>query len=108
LHGGKAYEYRLLDGVRVALPLQSPVSSAQSRTAQRSRRLRIRGGGDPGLVRALYAEITKPAGEPLQAGLDSTVHSHVMTFAAEEARVTARTVDVAEFQAQVWGPANRR
>lgn len=44
--------------------------------------------------------MTKPAGEPLEAGLDSTVHSHVMTFAAEEARATGRTVDVAEFQAR--------
>jgi hypothetical protein len=58
------------------------------------------GGGDPGLVRALYGEMTKPAGELLEAGLDSTVHSHVMTFAAEEARLTGRTVDVAKFQAR--------
>jgi len=59
----------------------------------------LHGGGDPGLVRALYAEMTKPAGEPLEAGLDSTVHSHVIAFAAEEARATGRTVDVAEFEA---------
>lgn len=60
----------------------------------------LHGGGDAGLARALYDEMTKPAAEPLEAGLDSTVHSHVMTFAAEEARLTGRTVDVAEFQAR--------
>ncbi len=35
---------------------------------------------------------------PLAAGLDSTVHSHVIAFAGEEARVTGRTVDLAEFE----------
>jgi hypothetical protein len=57
----------------------------------------LHGGGDAGLVRALYGEMTKPAGAPLEAGLDSTLHSHVMTFAAEEARLTGRTVDIEEF-----------
>jgi len=32
----------------------------------------LHGGGDPGLIRALYGEMTKPAGEPLEAGLDSS------------------------------------
>ncbi|HEY5910077.1 MAG TPA: Gfo/Idh/MocA family oxidoreductase [Verrucomicrobiae bacterium] len=58
----------------------------------------LHGGGDAGLVNALYAEMAKPPGAPLEAGLDSTVHSHVMTFAAEEARVTGRVVDVDQFQ----------
>ena len=52
----------------------------------------LHGGGDPGLVNALYDEMTSPTGSPLAAGLDSTVHSHLITFAAEEARVTGRTV----------------
>jgi predicted dehydrogenase len=57
----------------------------------------LHGGGDAGLVKALYEEMTKPPGVPLEAGLESTVHSHVMTFAAEEARLTGRVVDVEEF-----------
>jgi len=61
----------------------------------------LHGGGDPGLINALYDEMTRPAGEPLQAGIDSTVHSHVLTFAAEEARLTRRTVDVAEFARRI-------
>ena len=58
----------------------------------------LHGGGDQGLIDALYDEMTKPPGAPLEAGLDSTVHSHLMTFAAEEARVTGRVVDLEEFR----------
>ena len=60
-------------------------------------------GGDAGLVNALYDEMTKPSGEPLEAGLDSTVHSHLMTFAAEQARLTGRVVGVSEFQREHSG-----
>jgi hypothetical protein len=34
----------------------------------------------------------------LAAGIDSTVHSHLIAFAAEEARLTGRTVNLAEYQ----------
>lgn len=60
----------------------------------------MHGGGDPGLVNALYEEMSGPAGAPLAAGLDSTVHSHVIGFAAEEARRTGQTVDLEEFRRQ--------
>jgi len=60
----------------------------------------LHGGGDSGLVNVLYDEMTSPPGTPLAAGLDSTVHSHLIGFAAEEARVTGRTVDLEEFQRQ--------
>ena len=58
----------------------------------------LHGGGDPGLVRALYEEMTKPRGAALEAGLDSTLHSHVMAFAAEQARLTGRTVSLDELE----------
>jgi predicted dehydrogenase len=58
----------------------------------------LHGGGDPGLIRALYAEMTSPPGVALAAGLNSTVHSHVIGFAAEESRRTGRTVEIEEFQ----------
>jgi len=61
----------------------------------------LHGGGDAGLVNALYDEMTKPPGTALAAGLDSTVHSHVIGFAAEESRATGRTVDLDEFQRRV-------
>jgi predicted dehydrogenase len=54
-------------------------------------------GGDAGLVNALYHELTKPAGAALHTGLAASVHSHVLAFAAEEARLTGQVVDVAEF-----------
>ena len=56
----------------------------------------LHGGGDPGLVNALYDEMTSPPGSLLAAGLASTVHSHLIAFAAEEARVTGRTVDLVQ------------
>ena len=64
----------------------------------------MHGGGDAGLVNALYEEMTGPAGAPLQAGLDSTVHSHLIGFAAEQARVTGRTVNLEEFRQRLPCP----
>lgn len=61
----------------------------------------LHGGGDPGLVNALYDEMTKPVSAPLAAGLDSTVHSHLMAFAAEEARLTGRVVTVEDLLRKV-------
>jgi len=58
----------------------------------------LHGGGDAGLVNALYDEMTKAPGLPLEAGLDSTVHSHMIAFAAEEARATGTTVELEDFQ----------
>lgn len=58
----------------------------------------LHGGGDAGLINALYDEMTKPAGARLEAGLDSTVHSHLIALAAEEARLTGRVVDLKEWQ----------
>ena len=58
----------------------------------------LHGGGDAGLVNALYDEMTAAPDVPLAAGLDSTVHSHLIGFAAEESRATGRVVNVAEFQ----------
>lgn len=59
----------------------------------------LHGGGDAGLIEALYDEMTKPVGAPLEAGIESTAHSHLIAFAAEEARVTGRTVGVLENKA---------
>ncbi len=61
----------------------------------------MHGGGDPGLVNALYEEMTCSDGRPLAAGLDSTVHSHLIAFAAEEARITATCVDLDKFRRQI-------
>ena len=58
----------------------------------------LHGGGDAGLVNALYDEMTKPKGAPLEAGIESTVHSHLIAFAAEEARLTGQVVDLASWR----------
>ncbi len=58
----------------------------------------LHGGGDAGLINALYEEMTKPAGAPLEAALDATVHSHLIGFAAEESRHSGQTVDIRQFR----------
>ena len=58
----------------------------------------LHGGGDAGLINALFDELTNPPGQPLEASIASTVHSHVIAFAAEESRLTGRTVNVQHFQ----------
>ncbi|HEY3322460.1 MAG TPA: Gfo/Idh/MocA family oxidoreductase [Planctomycetota bacterium] len=63
----------------------------------------LHGGGDPGLVKALYDEMSAPAGAPLAASIDSTVHSHIIGFAAEEARVTGETIVLADWEKKLSG-----
>ena len=58
----------------------------------------MHGGGDAGLVLALYEEMSAAAGAPLETSLESTVHSHLIGFAAEEARRTGRTISLDEFR----------
>jgi predicted dehydrogenase len=58
----------------------------------------LHGGGDMGLVNALYDEMTQPPGAPLAAPLESTAHSHLIGFAAEESRLTGRVVDLEEYR----------
>ena len=56
------------------------------------------GGGDEGLVRALADEMERENADAMTSSLASSVQSHVMAFAAEEARRRGVTVDVAAFQ----------
>jgi hypothetical protein len=42
--------------------------------------------------------MTKPPGAPLEASIESTLHSHVITFAAEEARRTAQVITLDQFE----------
>ena len=58
------------------------------------------GGGDVGLVRALHAEMTRANADEMESALPRSVESHVMGFAAEEARATGRVVRLAEFSAR--------
>jgi predicted dehydrogenase len=58
------------------------------------------GGGDAGLVRMLHAEFSKPRAEDMESSLQRSVESHLMGFAAEESRVTGRTLNLAEVRAR--------
>lgn len=61
------------------------------------------GGGDPGLVLALYDEMTKPDPSQMLSSISRSVQSHLMGYAAEHSRRTGTAVDLAEFQASVEG-----
>ena len=56
------------------------------------------GGGDAGLIRMLHAEMSKPRAEDMESSLQKSVESHLMGFAAEEARLTGNTVALADFR----------
>ncbi len=65
------------------------------------------GGGDAGLIRMLHPEMCKPRAEDMESSLQKSVESHVMGFAAEEARRTGKVVNLAEFRArQLAAPAH--
>jgi len=55
------------------------------------------GGGDPGLVHAIDREFAKPAAE-MRSGLHASVESHLIGYAAEEARRTGSSVRLADFR----------
>lgn len=57
------------------------------------------GGGDPGLVNALYDEMQKPDPSQMRSSIARSVESHAMGFAAEESRRTGQTVRLDEFRA---------
>ncbi len=56
------------------------------------------GGGDAGLVRMLHAEMSKSNAAEMESSLERSVESHLMGFAAEEARLTGTTVVLADFR----------
>lgn len=56
------------------------------------------GGGDAGLVLALFDELTT---DEAQSTLRSAVQSHWMAFAAEESRLSGATVALAEFRERI-------
>lgn len=56
------------------------------------------GGGDPGLMLALYDEMVRKSPDEMLTSISESVESHVMGFAAEESRMTGRTVDLDEFR----------
>ncbi|EDM26406.1 oxidoreductase, streptomycin biosynthesis protein (strI-related protein) [Lentisphaera araneosa HTCC2155] len=55
------------------------------------------GGGDPGLVNALYDEMGKDDPKDMYSSVHVSVQSHLIGFAAEESRVSGNTIDIESF-----------
>ena len=55
-------------------------------------------GGDRGLMDLLHAELQRPNPADMRSSLQRSVESHAIGFAAEESRVTGRTVRLDEFR----------
>lgn len=54
-------------------------------------------GGDEGLVRALYDEMHLPSADDMKSSLKTSIISHLMGYAAEEARITGKSVNLDDF-----------
>ncbi len=59
------------------------------------------GGGDPGLIHALYEEMNKPDAADMASSIQRSVESHLMGFAMEASRLTGKTVDMADYVGRV-------
>jgi len=55
------------------------------------------GGGDHGLVSHLYEEMSKENPVEVESSITQAVQSHIMGFAAEESRITGKTVVIEDF-----------
>ena len=64
------------------------------------------GGGDEGLTRAFVGAIQGDRGSVLTSAREA-VTSHLMAFAAEEARVTGETVDMERYRRSVSQKVSR-
>ncbi len=55
------------------------------------------GGGDHGLVSNLYNEMTKENPDDMASSISQSIESHIMGFAAEESRMTGKTIITENF-----------
>jgi predicted dehydrogenase len=56
------------------------------------------GGGDAGLMRALHEEMRRPDPEQMLSSIHTSVMSHAMGFAAEQARIMGAVINLEDFQ----------
>ncbi len=59
------------------------------------------GGGDFGLMQAFVAAVARQDPAPILSGAEETLETHLMVFAAEEARAAGTVVDVALVEGKV-------
>jgi len=58
------------------------------------------GGGDTGLMED-FLDMLERKGEDSRSSIDRSVESHIMAYAAEEARVTGKTIEIHGFKEQL-------
>lgn len=56
------------------------------------------GGGDQGLVQDLYSEMTCENVNDMQTSIKVSAQSHLIGFAAEESRLSGKTIDIRDFK----------
>jgi len=54
-------------------------------------------GGDPGLVMNLYEEMSKNDPAQMRSSITQSLQSHLMGYAAEESRLSGKTIDLNDF-----------
>ncbi len=59
------------------------------------------GGGDPGIINALYEYLTDNCDDSALSTIDISSENHMIAFAAEESRLTGKVVDVFEYSQNI-------
>ncbi|NRA39834.1 MAG: gfo/Idh/MocA family oxidoreductase, partial [Planctomycetes bacterium] len=55
------------------------------------------GGADAGIMQALHGEMSKDSADDMTSTISDSVQSHIMGFAAEESRVSGKTIVLDDF-----------
>jgi hypothetical protein len=114
MHGHSHQEGRTtrIDGTRATLfarmnLFDSEISVHYNR-ARRTERYHIphpfgfgHGGGDAGLMEAFAEALTQGQQQPL-TNAQASLESHLLAFAAEEARISGEVIDMAEYRRRAW------
>jgi predicted dehydrogenase len=114
MHGHSHQEGRTtrIDGTRATLfarmnLFDSEITLHHNRT-RRTERFHIphpfgfgHGGGDAGLMEAFAEALEKRQQQPL-TNAQASLESHLLAFAAEEARVSGEVIDMETYRAQAW------
>ena len=61
------------------------------------------GGGDFGLMAAFVASLQGGGGDHMLTGAEDSLESHLLAFAAEEARASGKVIDMDGYRRQVMG-----
>ena len=61
------------------------------------------GGGDVGLMAAFVAALEKGAGDHVLTGAEDSLESHLLAFAAEEARLSGEVIEMDRYRRPVMG-----